>query len=186
MPSKLLLSAVLAAGMAFAEPNAALSISVLTGNDAVVSTQGGRGADIKIRVTGADDQPIEHATVTAVLPGIGAGGSFAGGETVNSKVTGSDGTVDFRGIRIRPVTGDIPIRIVARRGQEVGSTIVHQKAANIAPADEVMFSRRRLTIFGIAAAGVTAAVLAAIIDGDKPAQPAFNVTPGTPTTTGPR
>ena len=184
--SKLLLSAVVAACVAFAEPNAALSISVLSGHDAVVSTHGGRGADIKVRVTGADDLPVEHATVTAVLPGIGAGGSFAGGETVKSKLTGSDGIVDFRGIRIRQVTGDIPIRLVARRGQQVGSTTIHQKAANIAPSDDGMFSRRRLTIMGIAAAGVTAAVLAAIIDGDEPAQPAFNVTPGTPITTGPR
>jgi hypothetical protein len=183
---KIVLSAVVASVAALAQHTAALSVSVLTGDDVVVSTRNGRGADIKVRVTGLNNQPVEDATVTAVLPGIGAGGSFSGGETVKSKTTGSDGTVDFRGIRIRPVTGDIPIRIVARHGLQVGSTTAHQKAAVVEASSDATFSRRRLAIIGVAAAGATAAILAMTMNGDAPSQPAFTVTPGTPVTTGPR
>jgi hypothetical protein len=184
--SKLVPSVILACGAAVAEPGAALSVAVLTGDDVVVSTRSGRGADIKVRVTGMDNQPVEHATVTAVLPAIGAGGSFAGGETVKSKTTASDGTVDFRGLRVRRIAGDIPIRIVARRGQHVGSAIAHQKAADTDAGSDAILSKRRIAIIGVAAAGVTAAILAATMNGSEPAQPAFNVTPGAPVTTGPR
>jgi hypothetical protein len=182
--SKFFMCATVAAATALAEP-AALSISVLTGDDVSVSTRNGRGADIRVRITGTNNEPVEHATVTAVLPGIGAGGSFAGGDTVRTKTTSSDGTAEFRGIHIRPVTGDIPIRIVARAGQQFAATTVHQKAADI-EAPEATLSRRRVAMIAILGGGATAAVLALTMGGDEPARPPFNVTPGSPVTTGPR
>jgi hypothetical protein len=183
--SKLFMCVAVAAGSAFAEP-AALSISVLAGDDVSVSTRNGRGADIKVVVTGPDNQPVEDATVTAVLPGIGAGGSFAGGETVKSQITTSDGTAEFRGIRLRPVAGDIPIRIVARHGQQFGATTVHQKAAAVEAGDPGS-AKRRMAMLAIVGGGVSAAVLALTMGGaDEPVRPPFNVTPGAPVTAGPR
>ena len=182
--SKLLMCATVAAGTALAEPPA-LSISVLSGDDVSVSTRNGRGADIKVRVTGANNEPVEDARVTAVLPGIGAGGSFAGGGTIKSQTTDSDGTAEFRGIRIRQVTGDIPIRIVARYGQQFGATTVHQKAANVEAGDPGS-AKRRMAMMAIVGGGVTAAVLALTMGGDEPVRPPFSATPGSPVTTGPR
>jgi hypothetical protein len=184
--SKYLFSAVITCFTAPAQQVASLNVSVLTGTDVIVSTREGRGADIKVRVTSSNDQPVEDATVTAILPAVGAGGAFAGGETVKSKNTDSDGTVDFTGIRIRRTAGDIPIRIVARLGRQTGTTMAHQKASNVDLGDTAVLSKRRMAMMAIIGGGVTAAVLALIMDGDTPAQPAFNVTPGIPVTTGPR
>jgi hypothetical protein len=186
-PLNYVMCAIAACGAAWPQ-DASLSVSVLSGNDVVVSTREGRGADIKVRVTGPNNQPLEDATVTAILPAIGAGGSFSGGDTIKSKTTNSEGTVDFTGIHIRPTTGEIPVRIVARLGKQTGSTTAYQKAADVAPpaTPEIRLSRRRMAMFGIIAGGVTAAVLAATLNGDSPSQPAFSVTPGTPVTTGPR
>ncbi len=183
--SKLFMCVAVAVGSAFAEP-AALSISVLAGDDVSVSTRNGRGADIKVIVTGPDNQPVEDATVTAVLPGIGAGGSFGRGETVKSQTTNSDGAAEFRGIRLRPVAGDIPIRIVARLGQQSGATTIHQKAAAFDAGDPGS-AKRRMAMLAIIGGGATAAVLALTMGGaDEPARPPFSVTPGSPVTTGPR
>ena len=184
--SKYLFSAVLTCGIAVAQQAASLNISVLTGTDVIVSTREGRGADIKVRITTSNDQPVEDATVTAILPAIGAGGSFTGGDTVKTKTTDSDGTVDFTGIHIRRTTGDIPIRIVARAGIQTGTTTAHQKATNVDLGDRSMVSKRRIALISIIGGGVTAAILAGVMGGDEPAQPAFSVTPGNPVTTGPR
>jgi hypothetical protein len=185
-PSKSMAVAVAMWGTAFAQQDVPLNVSVISGHDVVVSTRDGRGADIRVRVTDSANQPVQDATVTAILPGIGAGGSFRGGHTVSTKTTGSDGLAGFEGISLRRVTGEIPIRIIAHRGRQTASTTVRQNAADTAPASDAGRPRRRLAIMAIAAGGITAGVLAGILGGDDAPPPAFNVTPGSPVTTGPR
>ena len=185
-PSKRIAAAVMLCGSAFAQQDAPLNVSVLAGHDVVVSTREGRAADVRVRVTDSASQPVDNAAVTAILPTVGAGGSFRGGHTIKTVKSGSDGIVEFSGIRLRPVTGEIPIRIVARHGNQSGSTTIHQKAADIAPSADAPRSKRRLAMIAILAGGAAAAVTALVMDGDEPAHPAFNVTPGNPVTSGPR
>jgi hypothetical protein len=171
-----------------AGPDDELQVDVLGGHDAIVSTAVG-APDIRIRVVDRNSKPVEGASVSAVLPGMGAGGHFRGGGTIATKVTDSDGTVQFSGIHLRKVAGDFTTRILARKGFRAGSAQLTQTASNTA-ADEPkkgLFSTRNKIIMGVAAAGVAAGIAAAVCcGGEAPAAPSFTVTPGAPTTTGPR
>jgi hypothetical protein len=166
----------------------ALRINVLEGHGVAVTAVSHRGADIRLRVTDTDNKPIQGAIVSAILPAIGAGGHFSGGSTIASKETNSDGTVEFSGIRLRDLTGDFTTNIRARKGDRTGSAQVTQKVSMAPAAEEGPWSRRRVLMVAIAAAGVTAGVLAAILgdsSGGAPAS-ALTVTPGSPITGGPR
>ena len=170
-----------------AGPNDALQVNVLEGNDVVVSAATGHGADIRVKVTDRSSQPVEGATVSAILPNIGVGGHFRGGDTVATHRTGKDGTVEFSGIHLRQITGEFNTKILARRGSETGSAIVVQKVTAAPAPAEGIFSRKRMILMGVAAVGVAAGVAIAIYGNgsDNPAA-GLTVTPGNPTTTGPR
>jgi len=185
-PLKSVVAVLVVCCIAAAQQDVPLNLSVISGHDVVVSTRQGRGADIQVRVTDSANHPVEHATVTAILPGIGAGGSFRGGHTVRTKTTGSDGLAGFEGISLRPVTGEIPIRIVAHRGKQSASTTIRQNAADVAPPAQTGMSKRRIAMLAVAAGGITTGVLVGLIGGNDAAPPPFNVTPGFPVTTGPR
>jgi hypothetical protein len=185
-PLKSVVAAVAMCGTLLAERDLPLKMAVIAGHDVVVNTRAGRGADIRVRVTDAENQPVEDATVTAILPGVGAGGSFRGGHMIKTKTTDSDGMAGFEGISLRRTEGEIPIRLVAHRGTQSTSTTVRQRATDTALAPDAGLSKRRKIMMAIAAAGVTSAVLVAILGGQDAGPPAFNATPGNPVTTGPR
>jgi hypothetical protein len=171
-----------------ASPDDELQVNVLGGRDVAVSAPGGRAADIRIQVVDRQSKPVRGATVSAVLPSLGAGGHFRGGETIATKETGADGTVEFSGIHLRKVPGTFTTRILARKGFRTGSTEVTQNASTTAaePAGG-RFSRRTLVMMAVAGAGVAAGVVAATCCGSSgPTAPSLTVTPGAPATTGPR
>ena len=164
-----------------------LKIDVLDGHGSTVTLESGRAADIRLRVTDRENKPISGAYVSAILPGMGPGGHFSGGMTIATKESDSDGRVAFSGIHLRKVTGDFTTQIRARRGDRTGAAQVTQKVSNASTADETFFSRRHILMMAIAGAGVAAGVAAAIVGhSDGPAAPPLTVTPGTPTTGGPR
>ena len=171
-----------------AGPDDELQVNVLGGHDAVVSTAAG-APDIRIRVVDRNSKPVEGASVSAVLPGMGAGGHFRGGDTIATKVTDSDGTVQFSGIHLRKVAGDFTTRILARKGLRSGSTQLTQTASNTAAVEpkKALLSTRNKIIMAVAGAGIAAGIAAAVCCGSEaPSGPTFTVTPGVPTTTGPR
>lgn len=165
-----------------------LQVNVLGGRDAVVNTAAGRAADIRIQVVDRNSKPVPGATVSAVLPSMGAGGHFRGGETIATRETDSQGTVEFSGIRLRKVNGSFTTRILARKGFRTGSAEMTQRASTTAlqPA-QGLFSRRNVIMMAIAGTGIAGGIVAATCCGSSgPATPSFTVTPGAPTTTGPR
>ena len=161
-----------------ASPDDELQLNALEGRDAV----------IRVRVVDRQSRPVSGATVSAVLPSMGAGGHFRGGETIATKETDSDGTVEFSGIRLRKVAGSFTTRILARKGFRTGSTDLTQKASIAAVQSQAgRFSRRNVIMMAVAGAGVAAGIVAATCCGSGPqAAPSLTVTPGIPTTTGPR
>lgn len=158
-----------------------LEITVLRGNDAVLSTRGGRGSEIRARVTDSHNQPIKDAQVTAVLPAIGAGGAFRNGHTTHTMMTNGDGIVEFEGIHVRRVPGDFNVRLIARSGRHSATAFVQQKTTELETSPRTgMLSKRNLVMFGVIGAGVAAGVTAALVSGNsKPATP----TPATPSLT---
>lgn len=172
----------------YAAPDDALQIEVLGGHDAVVTIAGRRAADIRLRVTDRDSKPVNGATVSAILPGIGVGGHFRGGMTIATKETDSDGKVEFSGIGLRQIAGDFTTQIKARKGDRTGSAQVMQKVSAAPNAAEGFLSKRHLWMMAVAGAGVAAGVVAATYNGSSaPASaPTLTVTPGSPVTGGPR
>jgi hypothetical protein len=165
-----------------------LRVDVVEGHDAVVSAAGGRGADVRVRVLDRDQKPVEGAIVSAVLPPIGVGGHFRGGETIATTHTDSQGEAQFRGIHLRPLTGDFTTRILARRGDRTGTAQVIQKVSAAPAADQGWRSRRRLVMLGVAGAGVAAGIVAAFYGNESstPTVSGLSVTPGNPVATAPR
>lgn len=172
----------------YAEPDDALQVNVLSGDDAVVPASG-RAANIRVRVTDRASKPVEGAVVSAILPAIGVGGHFRGGSTIATKETDSGGNVEFTGIGLRPLTGDFTTQIKARKGDSTGAAQARQKvSAAPFPESKGFFSRKHLLMMAIAGAGVTAGILVATLDGSGGSTPArgLTVTPGSPVTGGPR
>jgi hypothetical protein len=181
------LALVLCALELSADPNDALQINVLGSRDVVVTTASGREADLRVRVTDRDNRPIAGAIVSAILPPIGPGGHFRDRTTIATQSTDTQGQADFTGIQIRNVLGEFTTTLKARRGESAGSTQVVRKVAPAPPAVDGFFSRRRVLMMSIAAAGIAAAVVTAMYDGESAAPaPGLRVTPGSPITTGPR
>jgi hypothetical protein len=158
------------------------------GEELQVNVLEGRDAAIRVRVVDRQSKPVSGATVSAVLPSMGAGGHFRGGGTISTKETDSDGTVEFSGIRLRKIPGSFTTRILARKGHRTGSAELTQ-TATLAPvrSREGRFSRRNVAMMAVAGAGIAAGVVAAACCGaSRPEAPQLTVTPGVPTTTGPR
>lgn len=182
-------SAVMVLGLCALHASAqdGLRIDVLAGHDIVVSAAAGRGGDVRVRVVDQDQRPVAGATVSAILPSIGVGGHFRGGSTIATEKTDSRGEAEFKGIHLRKLTGDFTTRILARSGERKGSATLRQSITS-APAPELGWrSRRRLTMLAVAGAGVAAGVVAATYGGSStPPATGLTVTPGNPSTTGPR
>ncbi|HYP04930.1 MAG TPA: hypothetical protein VER03_01740 [Bryobacteraceae bacterium] len=153
-----------------------------------MTSAGGRGADVRVRVVDQDQRPVPGATVSAVLPAIGAGGHFRGGDTIATERTDSKGEAEFSGIRLRKITGEFITRVLARSGARTGSATLTQTITNAPAPAQTWRSRRRLVMLGVAGAGIAAGVVAATYGGGStaPATAGVTVTPGNPTTTGPR
>jgi hypothetical protein len=164
-----------------------LQIDVLGGHDTVVTAAGGRGADVRVRVLDRDRKPVEGAIVSAVLPPMGVGGHFRGGDTIRTERTDSRGEVQFTGIHLRRLTGDFTTRVLARSGNRTGTASVTQKVSGAPARVEGWSSRRRLIMLGVAGAGVAAGITALVYDNDPTTPSAgLTVTAGSPLTTGPR
>lgn len=173
-------------GSLSAQPAAhTLDIAVLAGHDTAASFRGDAGPRIKVRVTDGS-KPVENATVTAILPNLGAGGVFRGGETIRSEKTDSNGEAAFPGFRLRRIAGDYPVTVVARSGERTGRTVVKQQAVDAEPA-RVFWTRRRVAMAAIVGGGVAAAIAAVLTNAEaQTPTAAFQVRPGQPVAGGPR
>jgi hypothetical protein len=184
-----LASTVLVLGLcvSYASAQDSLTVDVLSGQDASVSSATAGGAKVRVRVVDQDRKPVAGATVSAVLPAIGAGGHFPGGATISTRETDSRGEVDFTGIQLRTVTGDFTTRVLARSGSRTGSATVVQKVPPAPAVTNGWSSRRRALMLGIAGAGVVAGIVAALSGGESSSPTTgLSVTPGIPLTSGPR
>lgn len=178
--------AAFSGGLFAQQPAHALDINVLAGHDAAASFRGDGGPPIKVRVTDGA-KPVENATVTAILPALGAGGAYRGGETIRSEKTNSDGEASFPAYRLRHVAGDIPVTLVARSGERTGRTVVRQRAVDGEPRP-ALWTRRRVAMVAVIGGGAAAAIAALLTNADDQSTPgaAFNARPGQPVVGGPR
>jgi hypothetical protein len=179
----LLLNALLA-GQTSPRP---LIVIVVEGSDAINSLSGRRAKDVVVEVQDQEKNPIPLASVTAFLPASGVGGMFPGDQTIATERTDKSGRATFRGIHLRQLSGQFPIRIAAAYQGQTGTAVATQTNAEIAPPAEGRFRTRYIVMAAIAAAGAAVGIIAATHNSNGGTNPnGFAVTPGNPVIAGPR
>jgi hypothetical protein len=164
-----------------------LTVVVVEGSGVTNNLSSRKGTDVLVEVQDQNKNPIAHASVTAMLPASGVGGAFAGDHTIETGSTDDSGRASFRGIHLRQLSGQFPIRITAAYQGQTGIAIATQTNTDMAPKPEGRFPTRYIVMAAIAAAGVAVGIVAAAHDSSRGVNPSgFSVTPGNPVVAGPR
>lgn len=109
-----------------------LKVTVEEGADAVVAQSAFSSRGYAVKVSSAEGQPVEGATVTFSLPEQGA---FLSGFRRESVVTGADGRAQVRGILWGATAGRAEIRVSAAfGGQRAEAGIPVEVSATLQPA----------------------------------------------------
>ena len=173
------------------DPASTLQIAVLEGGGAKNSSLAAQAKPVTVEVRNSAGQALSDATVTAILPAVGPGASFSGGNEISTKQTDAEGRVTFNGMRLRKITGEFPIRLIASANGHKTSLTAMQSVSADEPAPVVeprRWSHRKLMILGVVSAGVAAGLIVALHGGSssQPASSGAGITSGIPTVTGPQ
>jgi len=185
--------ALLASGLTLhaQDPAGNLQIAILEGAGAKNSSLAQEAKPITVEVRNAAGQPLQDATVTAILPPTGPGAAFPWGNEVATKQTGTDGRATFSGMRLRKLSGEFPVRLVAAANGHSTSVIAMQSVSVDEPAPAPppkRWSNRRIAIVSVAAAGVAAGLIVAFSGSGSSSSQASSgagITAGIPSVTGP-
>ena len=134
-------------------------IEVLEGDGAINNIRLHRAKEPVVRVVDQDGHPIPNVAVTFLLPGKGAGGSFANGQSSITVITDQDGRAVGHGLRPNGSAGQFEIRVTTSlEGQAATANIMQ---TNAEPAQGGGSSKALLIVAligGAAAAGAAVAL----------------------------
>lgn len=138
-----------------------------------------------IEVRDFNDQPVEGAKVTFILPGSnGAGATFQDGSLEKSFLTNFQGQALAEGYRPTPIEGNFNVRVRAEFQEESTEILIPQSTTFVTRLEDERKSRGKWKKWalwgGIAAGGVIAAVILTR-DSATASRPTVIVTPGGPT-----
>jgi len=179
---------LLCAAMAHAQ-NIVPRIEVLEGDGAINNIRLHRAKEPVVRVVDQDGHPIPNVAVTFLLPGTGAGGSFAGDKNSVTVMTDENGKAVGQGLRPNGSAGQFQIRVTTSLAGQVATANISQ--TNAEPAQGGISSK---TIALLAILGGAAAAGAAVALGKGKSSSGSStttsttgvvITPGQPTITGP-
>ena len=134
-------------------------IEVLEGDGAINNIRLHRAKDPVVRVVDQDGHPIPNVAVTFVLPGKGAGGTFAEGKSTLTIMTDDNGRAVGQGLRPNGGAGQFEIRVTTSFQGAVATANITQ--TNAEPAQGGGSSKLLLIVAlvgGAAAAGVAVAL----------------------------
>ena len=109
-----------------AAQDAALHITVVSGEGAVYSAGAHAAKPLTIEVTDAAGRPVAGARVSFQSPLEGPGGVFASGLQTDLATTDSSGRATLRSLQLNRVPGAFHIRITAAKEQARAGTVVKQ------------------------------------------------------------
>jgi hypothetical protein len=169
-------------------PPPLLKVSVLEGDGAINNIRERRAKEPVVRVEDADGKPVQGATVTFLLPALGASALFPNRETTMIVQTDADGRAAGRGMLPNNVAGEFRIRVTASlHGQSATASI---RQINAAPAQAKRGSSKVIVIVVLVAAAGAGAVLGLSRGGGSSSSAAASppaastggstITPGTP------
>jgi len=169
------------------DPPTELNIVIVEGEGAVNNLRQRVVREPIVRVEDQNHKPVAGATVSFLLPGNGASGTFANGSQLLTVTTDSNGQAAARGIKANNVSGKYKIQVTASVGAITAVTAISQlnAAAAIAGTAGGMALSTKLIIV-LAAAGAAAAggaAYAATRGGSS--TPATSLSPGSATVVAP-
>jgi hypothetical protein len=157
-------------------------IEVLEGDGAINNIRLHHAKEPVVRVVDQDGHPIPNVAVTFVLPGTGAGGSFADGKASLTVTTDEDGRAVGHGLRPNGSAGQFQIRVTTSLQGQAATANISQ--TNAEPAQGGGSSK---TLLIVALIGGAAAAGAAVALGKgkssssaPPSNPGAVISPGNP------
>jgi hypothetical protein len=134
-------------------------VEVLEGDGAINNIRLHRAKEPVVRVTDQDGHPISNAAVTFVLPGKGAGGTFANGQTSLTVLTDIEGRAVAHGLRPNGTPGQFEIRVTTSfEGQAATANILQTNAEPAQGGGSTKILLIVALIGGAAAAGAAVAL----------------------------
>jgi len=164
-------------------------IEVLEGDGAINNMRLHHAKEPVVRVVDQDGIPITNIAVTFVLPGTGAGGTFADGKNSLTVMTDSSGQAVGHGLKPNNSAGQFQIRVTTSLQGQAATANISQ--TNAEPAQGGISSK---TILILAVVGGAAAAGAAVALGKGKSSSSSNnpppsgviITPGSPTIGAPK
>lgn len=176
-----------------AERPTALNIVIVEGEGAVNNLRQRVVREPIVRVEDQNHKPVAGAVVSFLLPGNGAGGTFANGAKMLTVTTDANGQAVARGLRANNVSGRYQIQVTASVGQVSATATISQvngaaaaAAAGAGAGAGAAISGKLiavLAVVGAAAAG--GAAIALTRGGGGGGKTATTLAPGTPTVVAP-
>lgn len=162
-------------------PEPKLQIEVLEGEGAINNIRDRRAKEPVVRVVDENSRPVKGATVSFMLPELGASGLFPDTGTNLTAQTDEMGQAAGRGLKPNNIAGQFQIRVTASYRGQTASAIISQ--TNAAPAAVKRGSSKKIAILLIVAGGAAGGALAAIQGGKGSTQPSSPTPSPTPATT---
>ncbi len=159
--------------LALAGPAAAqdpeIAVIVKEGEGALNNIRAQRAKEPVVLVQDRNERPVQGATVTFLLPELGASGAFPSGTSL-IVTTGEDGLAVGKGLKPNNVVGEVEIRVVASSRGQTARAVIHQ--TNAAPKVSSSGGKKTAVLIAVLG-GVGAAVAVGVTrGGSDPATPA--------------
>ncbi len=134
---------------------AALSITILEGDNAIVNTRQRLSREAIVQVEDENHKPVAGAAVTFFAPNSGPSAVFSNGSNNITILTDSKGQAVVRGIKPNQVAGKAEIKVTAtKEGFRSATTILSQTNAVAAVAGGISAGMIGLIVAAGAAAGI--------------------------------
>jgi hypothetical protein len=170
-----------------AEPPAQLNIVIVEGEGAVNNLRQRVVREPIVRVEDQNHKPVAGATVSFLLPGNGAGGTFANGAKLLTATTDANGQAVARGIKANNVAGQYQIHVTASLGAVTATAVISQANAAVAAvaggaAAGAAISTKLIVVLAIVGAAAAAGAAVAVTRGGSTSTtpPTTALSPGTP------
>lgn len=166
----------LAASVSAQEPE--IAVVVKEGEGALNNIRTLRAKEPVVLVQDSSERPVKGATVTFLLPELGASGVFPSGTSL-IVTTGEDGLAVGKGLKPNNVVGDVEIRVVASYQGQTARTVIHQ--TNAAPKASSAGGKKTAVLLAVIG-GVGAAVAVGVTRGggssSTPSNPGASISAG--------
>lgn len=156
-------------------PQLEIAIRIVQGDGAINSIRMRRGHDPAAQVVDRDGAPVAGATVTFLLPGTGAGGTFQSSGLSLTTMTDDKGMAAAQGLKPNGIAGQFRIRITASwRGQAASATLSQTNAEPMVKSGH----GKTIAIVAIIVGGIAGGAAAAAHRGGGSTAPSTGATGG--------